>query len=60
MKKNPDQIERNYEVYRDGRLMERRPVELRYPRETELILLGAGYTIKINGKRITKKELKNG
>lgn len=51
--------ELNYKVYdRDGVLKMSAPEELRYPPETELSILNAGYTIKLNGKRITKKELK--
>lgn len=30
----------------------------RYPRRVELDLLGAGYTIRLHGKRITKTDLK--
>ena len=47
-----------YKVYnRDGRLMFQTK-EGRYPKAIERSLLEAGYTIKINGKRITKKETK--
>lgn len=33
------------------------PESCRYPKETERSLLDAGYTIKLNGKKITKKEV---
>lgn len=53
--------ETNYKVYdRDGKLVMSAPEELRYPREIELSILNAGYTIKLNGKRITKKETREG
>lgn len=31
--------------------------DIRYPPETELSMLSAGYTIRRDGKRITKKEI---
>lgn len=34
------------------------PESCRYPKRIELDLLEAGYTIKLYGKRITKKEVK--
>lgn len=34
------------------------PEKCRYPRKTELSLLEAGYMIRLNGKRITKAELR--
>jgi hypothetical protein len=34
------------------------PASCRYDRKTELSLLEAGYTIRLQGKRITKTELK--
>lgn len=46
-----------YKVYRDGRLMKSSPEKLRYTKKTELNLLEAGYTIKLHGKKITKKEI---
>ena len=47
-----------YKVYnRDGRQVLSAPESCRYDRETERSLQAAGYTIKLNGKRITKKEL---
>ena len=35
------------------------PEELRYPRNLELEMLAAGYTIRLHGRKITKKELKS-
>lgn len=35
------------------------PESCRYPKDVERQLLDAGYTIKLNGKKITKKEIKN-
>ena len=47
-----------YQVYdRDGRRVLSAPESCRYDRETERSLQAAGYTIKLSGKRITKKEL---
>lgn len=44
---------------RDGRPMQSiYPGCERYPREVELDMLERGYVIRVNGKRITKKELK--
>ena len=31
----------------------------RYPREVELDMLERGYTVKVNGRKLTKKELKD-
>ena len=60
MKKPIETPERPYRIYdRDGRLMESRPESLRYPRSTELSILNAGYTIKLNNRKITKKETQN-
>ena len=56
--KKAEEPEMAYRVYdRDGRPMERRPLEMRHPREIELSMMNAGYIIKINGKKLTKKEL---
>lgn len=33
------------------------PEQLRYPRNLELEMLAAGYIIRLNGRKITKKEL---
>ena len=47
-----------YKVYdQKGTCVLSAPESCRYDRETERSLLAAGYTIKLNGKRITKKEL---
>lgn len=34
------------------------PESCRYPRHVELSILGAGYTIRLHGKKITKTELR--
>lgn len=47
-----------YQVYLDGVLKLSAPESCRYPKETERSLLDAGYTIKLHGKKITKKEVK--
>ena len=48
-----------YKVYTtDGRLVLQATEACRYNKETEWQLLEGGYTIKINGKKITKKEVK--
>lgn len=58
MNKIPESPERPYRVYdRDGRLAESRPASLRHPPHIELSMIEAGYTIKLNGKKITKKEI---
>ena len=50
--------DRTYKVYdRNGRAVLAAPPECRYPKEIERSLLEAGYTIKLNGKRVTKKEV---
>lgn len=33
------------------------PESCRYPKHVELQLMDAGYTIKLHGKRLTKKEV---
>lgn len=51
--------EKTYRVYnRDGKAVLAAPESCRYPKETERSLLEAGYIIKLNGRRITKKEVK--
>ena len=35
------------------------PESCRYDKKTEKSLLDAGYTIKLHGKKITKKEIKS-
>ena len=58
MAKTYTSAERPYHVYnRDGRLMMSGPEKMRYTKKTELNLLEAGYTIKLHGKKITKKEI---
>lgn len=47
-----------YQIYdRNGRLVMSASESCRYPPKTELSLMEAGHTIKLHGKRITKKEL---
>lgn len=47
-----------YKVYdRNGDLVMQAVEECRYKKNVELALLDAGYTIKLHGKRITKKEV---
>lgn len=46
-------------IDRDGRVVERMAEGCeRYPQSTELKMLEAGYTIKVHGRKIMKKELK--
>lgn len=40
----------------DGTLLMQSVSDLRYDAGTELSLLNSGHTIRLNGKRITKKE----
>lgn len=48
-----------YEVINPGgHVVLSAPERCRYSRRTELELLEAGYTIKLNGKRLTKTELR--
>ena len=52
---------RPYKVYdRSGTLVLSAPEDCRYSKEIERGLLEHGYTIKLHGKKITKKEIKNG
>jgi hypothetical protein len=47
-----------YQVYdRYGKLVLSAPKSCRYTPETELGLLRHGYTIRLDGRKITKKEL---
>ena len=47
-----------YAVHRqDGTILMQSVMDFRYPPETELSLLSSGYVLKLNGKRITKKEV---
>lgn len=46
-----------YEVFDPaGRCILGAPESCRYPRQVELSILEAGYTIRLHGKRITKTE----
>ena len=48
-----------YKVYNSaGASVLRAPESCRYPKHVELQLMEAGYTIKLHGKKITKKEVK--
>lgn len=48
-----------YKVWdRFGTLVLQATADCRYTKETELALLEAGHTIKLNGKKITKKDVK--
>ena len=49
----------SYRVYdKDGRCRMSTTIGCRYPKEVEKDLLEAGYVIKIDGKKITKKEVR--
>ena len=48
-----------YKIYdRYGELVLQATEACRYPKEIELGLLEHGYTIKLNGKKLTKNEIK--
>ena len=48
-----------YQVFNpQGVCIMQAPEKCRYPRRTELSILEAGYSIKLNGKRITKSEVR--
>lgn len=47
-----------YQVWRGGQQLMRGPVECRYPPLVELAMIEAGYEIRVNGKKLTKKEVK--
>lgn len=50
-------MECSYQVFNpQGECVMEAPESCRYPRRLELSILEAGYTIKLNGKRITKTE----
>lgn len=52
-------IDYPYQVFSPtGQPLMEAPESCRYPRKVELSILDAGYTIKLNGKRITKAELR--
>ena len=46
-----------YKVYRDSECVMEATESCRYPKHVELQLMDAGYTIKLHGKKITKKEV---
>ena len=49
----------SYKVYdRDGRCRLSTTVECRYEKEIEADLMDAGYVIKIDGKKLTKKDVR--
>lgn len=50
----------NYQVISllSGNVIMEAPESCRYPPRVELSLLEAGYTIKLNGKKLTKAEIK--
>lgn len=49
----------NYQVFSPaGVCLMEAPESCRYPRKTELSLLEAGYIIRLNGKRITKADVR--
>lgn len=51
----------NYEVIGpDGQPKMEALESCRYPRHIELQMLEAGYTIRLNGKRLTKAEIRKG
>jgi len=50
-----------YQVFDStGRLVLDSNVRCRYPRSMELSLLDAGYTVKIDGKKLTKTDIRKG
>lgn len=50
-----------YQVFdSSGRLVLDSDVRCRYPRSVELSLLDAGYAVKIDGKKLTKTEIRKG
>ena len=51
----------SYQIFDStGRLVLNSNVRCRYPRAVELSLLDAGYVVKIDGKRLTKTEIRKG
>ncbi len=47
-----------YSVHgQDGTILMQSAMDFRYPPEMELSLLNSGHVLKLNGKRITKKEV---
>lgn len=54
-------MEGSYQVFdSSGRLVLNANVRCRYSRTMELSLLDAGYTVKIDGKKLTKTEIRKG
>ena len=52
-------MECSYQVFNpQGECIMGAPEKCRYPKHIELSLLEAGYSIRLNGKRITKTELR--
>ena len=50
----------SYKVYdRDGRCRMSTTIGCRYEKEIEMDLLEAGYVIKIDGRKLTKQDIKN-
>ena len=48
-----------YQVFNpSGQAVMHAPEECRYPRNIELDMMDAGYTIRLHGKKITKTELR--
>ena len=43
-----------------GQCVMQAPESCRYPKNVELDLLEAGYTIRLHGKRITKSDIRKG
>lgn len=49
-----------YKVYnREGKLVLSTDERCRYTAETERMMMENGYTIKLDGKKLTKKDIKN-
>lgn len=47
-----------YSVWFQGRQKMQGPVECRYPPALELALMKYGYEIRLNGRKVTQKEVK--
>lgn len=57
-KKNREYV---YQIYNQhGELLCEATEGVRYSKDTELVMLENGYTIKLNGRKLTKKEIKDG
>jgi hypothetical protein len=48
-----------YKVYKDGECVLAAEENCRYPKRVELDLMEAGYVIRLHGKRITKREVRD-